>query len=504
MSRKKSVTTFREPCTDAGNAEAIAALCGNVLRYDHKQGRWLIWNEQRIRWEEDTSRRVRVFAKNAARHRAKAALSIKDATESTRQFKWARQSESAYALNVALDLAKSEPPIEDDGKGWDADPMLLGVANGVLDLRTGKLRSPTRQDQVTKRSPLAFDPYAKCVRWRQFLGEVFGDDTELIRFIQKAVGYTLTGSVEEHCLFALHGTGRNGKTTFLEVLLHLVGDYGIDLPFSNLEIKHYPIGEGVNLPGARFAKSVETRRGGQLDEGRVKSWTGGDTISIRPLHRNVFAFQPTHKLWLAFNHKPEIKDASPGMWSRIRLIPFERSFEKYQADKKLTEKLKAEASGILNWALEGCAAWQTESLGTPVAVEKATGEYEQESDILAPFIAGCCEADVCFSVPFGELWEAYKKHCGTSTRAMSQKEFSERLDEKGFKSTRSGHERIRVRTGLRVRKVDADARTDADASLRLVPSGEFSIEEVEGRVRTCPHVRRVTEMPSLLALADTD
>ena len=491
-SKQKKDSEILPPHTDSGNAELIAGLYKDSLRYDHKQGRWIIWSDPRGCWEEDATSKVRILAKNAARFRAKAALSVNDKEESTEEFKWAKQSESGYRLDRALEGAASEQPISDAGDGWDADPMLLGVTNGILDLRTGTMRSATHQDRVTKFCRVRFDSDAKCQRFNLFVDEIFGGDRELIRFVQKAVGYTLTGNVDEHCLFALYGTGRNGKTTFLEVILYLLGDHGVDLPFSNLDTRHYPIGEGVNLPGARFAKSVETRKGRQLDEGRVKSWTGGDTITIRPLHRNAFSFRPTHKLWLAFNHKPEIKDASLAMWSRIRLIPFERTFEKSKSDKKLVRTLKEEGSGILNWALEGCLAWQREGLETPTTVEQATREYQEESDAVGPFIDECCEVGEGFDVPIGELWKAYVAwNARTEETPLSQKEFRDCLDEKGFHKGRIGHKRDRVRRGLRLRRAQgtADARTDADASFELIPIDNSRIEETQDQrphVSACP------------------
>jgi putative DNA primase/helicase len=476
MSKRKKPSDFLR--TDAGNAEMFAAsYCDNV-RFDHRQQRWLIWDKTLRRWVEDRQDKVRVLMKNIFRHRMRLAVKAPETEERAKEIKWALQSESYYRIEKALELAKSEPPISDPGDGWDADPLLLGVANGILDLRTGKLRNATQQDRVTKFSPVVFDPGAECPHWLKFLEEIFGGDHELIRFMQKAVGYTLTGNVEEHCLFALYGTGRNGKTTFLETILYLMGEYGVDLPFSNLDTKHYPIGEGVNLPGARFAKSVETRKGRHLDEGRVKSWTGGDTISVRPLHRNAFSFQPTHKFWLAFNHKPEITDTSPAMWNRIRLIPFGQKFEKHKADKKLVGTLKAEASGILNWAIKGCLAWQRDGLEAPATVEQATHQYEQESDALAPFIADCCEVGSGFHVASGELWNAYQTYCDDNgMKAMSQKEFSDCLDEKGFQAERTGHKRVRIRTELRLRQGTADTRTDADTTLGLIPIGKSHIEE---------------------------
>lgn len=493
-SKRKKDPEILPPHTDSGNAELIAGLYKNSLRYDLKRGRWIIWNDSRSRWEEDVTRKVRILAKAAARFRSKAAFSINDKEESIEEFKWAKQSESGYRLDKALEGAASEPPVSDEGNGWDADAMLLGVANGILDLRSGTMRSATHQDRVTKFTPVKFDPGAKCQRWSQFVGEIFGNDRELICFVQKAVGYTLSGNVDEHCLFALYGTGRNGKTTLLEVILHLLGDYGVDLPFGNLDTKHYPIGEGVNLPGARFAKSVETGKGRQLDEGRVKSWTGGDTITIRPLHRNAFSFQPTHKLWLAFNHKPEIKDASPAMWSRIRLIPFEQRFEKSKRDKKLVRTLKEEAPGILNWAIEGCLAWQREGLEAPATVEQATREYEEESDAVGPFIEECCEVGGGFCAPSGELWKAYEAWCDRIDETpLFRKDFGDSLDEKGFHKDRIGHGRNRVRKGLRLRQTQgtADARTDADGTFGLIPIDEPCIEQTQHQrppVSACPQL----------------
>ena len=308
MTTKKKPPTF--PRTDAGNAEMFADLYGEKVRFDHKQTRWLIWNETRSRWIEDKQYKVRILAKRTARQRAKTALGIDSEDERRREILWAFQSEGRYRIDAALELAKSEAPISDGGEGWDADSWLFGVANGIVDLRTGKLREATQADRITKFSPVAFDPDAKCLRFEKFLEEVFEGDHDRSRYVQKAVGYSLTGNTREQCLFACFGKGSNGKTTLIEILLHIFGDYGVGLDFSTLETKNHVIGEGLNLPGARFAKSVETREGRQIDEARVKSWTGGDTISIRPLYRNSFSFSPSHKLWLSFNDKPIITDAS--------------------------------------------------------------------------------------------------------------------------------------------------------------------------------------------------
>jgi len=449
---KKKRNPYLYPRSDSGNAELFAFLYRDSVRFDHKQGRWLLWENDR--WAEDKQDKVRGLMKQAARRRHELVLDLGESDERTRQIKWALQSESRYAIDAALELAKSERNVTDDGEKWDAGPMLLGVANGVVDLTTGQFRTATQGDFITKLSPVAFEANAECPRFKQFLKEIFDGDPERIHYIQKVVGYTLTGSVEEHCLFACFGSGRNGKSTLLEVLLHIMGDYGVDLSFSTLETTHQ-IGEGANLPGARFAKAVEIREGRRLDEARVKSWTGGDTISVRPLYQNAFSFSPTHKLWLAFNHKPVVADNSPAIWNRIHLIPFERKFEKQAADKKLLPALKAEAPGILNWAIEGCLLWQTEGLTVPTAVEDATRQYEQESDPVGPFLAECCEQSPEYHITKRELWKSYQ---GWSAEPISQKAFAEKLRSRGFGERRTGS--TRSWTGVRLRLCDKSDSSD--------------------------------------------
>lgn len=450
------------PRTDSGNAELFASLCGKNVRFDHKRARWLIWDEECNSWREDTQSRVRTLMKATARRRLKNSHSLAD--DSVREFKWALSSESRRGIEAALELAKSEPPISDSGEGWDDDPWWLRVANRVVDLRGGVAREATRDDRITKSSPVTLDPEAKCPRFEQFISEIFAGDEELIRFVHKAIGYSLTGSVQEQCLFACYGDGRNGKSTLLEILFYMLGDYAVDLPFSALEAKRYghTLGEGVNLPGARFAKVVEIQEDRQLDEARVKSWTGGDTMSVRPLYCNPFSFDPTHKLWLAFNHKPIITDDSHAMWRRIRLIPFLQKFEGAQKDPALLDKLKAEAPGILNWAIEGCLQWQKEGLDTPSAVEQATQEYQAESNTLAPFLDDYCVVEAAASVKSSDLWTSYQDWAAKNgERRMSRKAFVGRLKKHGFQPRTEGHDKIRVWRGLRMRAPVADARADA-------------------------------------------
>ncbi len=503
MSRKKRYPQYDR--TDTGNAALFAQLYKNTVLFDHRQQRWLIWDASKSRWTEDKTVQVCEFAKKSAEHRLKVLTpNLPSGTdpqrdEQKREAKWAIESQSFYRINAALELAKSVPSIADAGERWDADPWLFGVANGVVDLKSGMPHQATQQDRITKFSPVVFDRNADCPRFKQFLSEVFDGDSELTEYVRKAVGYSLTGSTREQCLFGCHGKGSNGKTTFLEIVFHIAGDYAVDLLFSMLETKKYAIGEGVSLPGARFAKSVETKEGRELDEARIKSWTGGDTISIRPMYRNAFSFRPTHKLWLAFNHKPVIRDDSDAMWRRIRLIPFLHTFDSARADKGLLDKLKAEAPGILNWAIAGCLAWQTDGLKTPAAVERATSEYEAESDPLRQFLDDCCEFDFVHIAPKGDLRAAYERWClANKEKPLNKNVFAEKMRDRDFGEGSTGS--VRYWTGLRLKPADTTDTTKG--CLQYFPIEQCSIEKSlqGGRVASVAS-GGAEEMPSLAEFA---
>ncbi|MGA2855971.1 MAG: phage/plasmid primase, P4 family [Candidatus Sulfotelmatobacter sp.] len=231
--RYPEVTRFRQ--TDVGNAELIAALFGSTLRYDHATGRWLVWQQH---WfSPDSDNTALCLAKAAARWRGRAAYKLDDHGECDAHYKWAIKSESCPRLEAALKLAQSEHPISDAGNNWDVDSMLLGVQNGVVDLCTGKLRNGKRSDRILLHSDIAFNPAARSPRWERFLKELFGENQELIDYVQRAVGYCLTGDTSEQVLFLCYGTGANGKSTFLDVLRYICGGYAYNLPFSAFELK---------------------------------------------------------------------------------------------------------------------------------------------------------------------------------------------------------------------------------------------------------------------------
>lgn len=394
--------------TDAGNGEYFAFLQGDRLRYDHARKRWLVWTGHW--WTPDADAEVRRLAKDTARQRYVDALQIEDLKERAAEAKWAVGMEARSRLDSMLLLAQSERPIADDGTGWDADPWLLGVANGIVDLRTGSLRAGRPEDRLTLHTTVAYDPAATCPRWERFLAEVFAGDQALISFIQRAVGYSLSGLTVEQVLFMCFGSGANGKSTFLRVVRAVLGDYAHNVAFSTLELSAR---SGIphdlaNLVGRRFISASETSELARLNEARIKALTGEDPLTARRLYESEFTFQPVGKFWLSVNHRPQVRDDSVGYWRRIREIPFTQCFRDDQCDPHLFATLQGEAAGILAWAVRGCLAWQREGLGPPEVVQQATAEYQRESDPVVGFLEDCCVQVPNAYTRSSALFQAYR------------------------------------------------------------------------------------------------
>ncbi len=338
--------------TDSGNAELLASLYKDILRYDHAARRWLVWREHW--WTTDQDAEVIRLAKQAVRLRGRQAAEIEDEGLQDKVRKWARQSEALSRLKAAIELAQAEPQLKDDGTRWDSNSMLLGLKNGVLDLRTGRLRHGRPSDYITLHADISFDAKAQCPRWRKFIEEIFGGELALIDYVHKAVGYSITGSTQEQVIFLCYGTGANGKSTFLEVMRHVLGSYAYNLPFSAFEMKaRSPISNDIAaLPHKRFVTALETNELSELNESRIKALTGCDPITARFLYRENFTFVPDGKFWLAFNHKPRVSDDSHGFWRRVRLIPFLKEFSDKKRDSRLLETLRPRPPE-LNWLVQG-------------------------------------------------------------------------------------------------------------------------------------------------------
>jgi putative DNA primase/helicase len=393
--------------TDTSNAELLANLFGQKLRYDHKKRRWLLWKGHR--WEPDQDGHISRLAMDAARVRYASAELVNDLRERKRIADWAIGSESRMRLDACISIARNIRPIADNGEGWDMETMLLGVSNGVLDLTTGKIKNGCQDDGITMTTGVDFDPSARCPRWEQFLVEVFGEDG-LIDWIQRSLGYSITGNTSEQCVFIGHGSGANGKTKFYEAIKNTLGNYSYSAPFPTFEL-HQRAGIPNDLAALefkRFVTSSETNDNTRLNESRIKAISGGDPITARYLHAEYFTFNAHLKLWLFVNHKPKVADDSHGFWRRVRLIPFTRQFSGENDDKELGEKLRAEAPGILAWLVRGCLEWQKRRLEPlPECVKTATETYKAESDDLIDFVNERCIDSVGCKTKASDLYRAY-------------------------------------------------------------------------------------------------
>lgn len=431
------------PRTDAGNGEQFAHLYGDSLRYDHRRKRWLTWAGHW--WEPDADAEVQRLAKDAARYRYQQGSSIEDLKDREAEAKWAISSESKMRMDAALSRAQSEHPIADAGATWDSDPWLLAVDNGVVVLDTGRLRDGNQADRITMHSPVEYDPDAKCPRWEAFVREVFAGDDELVDYIWRACGYSLTGITSEQCLHISFGSGWNGKTRFREAVEAVMGDYAGNTAFSTLEYAgRYAIPNDLAaLQGKRLVTASEVNEGRRLNEARLKMLAGEDTVTARFLYSEHFSFRPVAKVWLSVNHKPFVGDNSSGFWRKIRLVPFTQSF-KGRADKQLEEKLRNEHSGILAWMVRGCLEWQKRGLEPPGIVKGATEQYRAESDPLAAFSEEACIAKPDATTKASNLYKRYKlwaEDAGLSDRerlsstkfgTMMGERFTKRKDRAGW------------------------------------------------------------------------
>lgn len=383
-----------EGLTEAAHAERFAQAYGHELRYDHRRGIWVMYRDGR--WRLDPTETARNWGIQFARSRQREAAEETDIDKKARALKFLVHAESQSGVDRLMNLSRIFPPLNDPGTEWDQNLWLLGTPNGLIDLRTGTHRAGDPADRMTFATSVPFDAAATCPRWIEFLSEVFDGDARLSEFFQRFIGYSLSGDTTEQILVICYGKGANGKSTALNTLRKVLGDYAANLPFSSLEYRGASAGipnDLAALAGRRLVLSAETVEGAKLHEGRIKALTGGDPITARFLHGEWFTFEPQAKFLLSVNHKPVVTDDSVAMWRRIRLLPFTRSFTGSACDATLPKRLLSEGPGILNWAIQGCVNWQAHGLNAPEPVMAATREYEAESDALADFIDERLEID---------------------------------------------------------------------------------------------------------------
>ena len=458
------------PCTHLANAYRIRHYYQGRIWYALGFG-WILWTGRfwrpdptgegalatgfvgglSCRIAQEAATLARRAAHDADEDRRKSLMSQAEAL-----LKWAVQSEHERTIAAGLKLSKHA--LLTDYGALNADPWLFNVQNGTLDLRTGALRPHDPADLITFLAPVAFDPAARCSTWERFLFEVFAGDRDLVAFIQRAVGWSLTGAVKERALFFLYGdTGKNGKTTLVEAILKLVGasgeasyGYGRKVGADTFMKSKNPEDnqrKAATLAGPRFVCTSEVDEEHRLNEQLIKDITGGDTLEGRRLYQEAFTFKPQFKPWMYGNHKPEIRGTDDAIWSRVRLVPFEVSF-KGREDLNLADKLEAELSGILNWAIEGCLDWQRHGLQPPAKVQAATQAYREEMDVFGPFIQECCVVHRNAEVWANDLWNTYRVWCAEAgVREQSQTKLGNYLTSKGF-IKEGGHRVKRIGIGL--------------------------------------------------------
>lgn len=404
------------PHTDLGNAERFVKAYLNTFRYDHSRRAWLAWQGH---WWKEVEESV-VF-------RASVKV-VRDTKEKAKQkgdgvlHAWMLATESGGHLKEMVGRARNIRPVAVEQGAWDKDAYLFGVANGVINLRTGQFSAGKRDDFITLHSPVTYDSAASCPLFDKFFDEIFLSRADLCRYVIKALGYSMTGDTRERCLFIKYGSGNNGKSLLGALIGYIMGDYGKSTPSETLSStrEEGPRNDIARLSDARYVTASEAGLKRGVAEELLKRITGKDVFVARYLHREFFEFVPRFKLWLSCNHKPPIQGTDAAIWSRIPLIPFEGEFRGSNEDKDLDTKLAAEAPGILNRLVEGCLLWQQEGLAIPECIRAASADYRSESNPIAPFLDACCECDQArdaeyedaeWAVLKDKLFAAYVAYC---------------------------------------------------------------------------------------------
>ena len=450
------------PYSDYTNALAFVRDHGQDLRYCYPWNAWLVWTG--THWQRDTSGAVMRLAKQTVKRLARQIEALDDKKQIAALMAHVKASLSTAKLKALVENAQSEPGIAVQPADLDTNPWLLNCANGTLDLRTGTLSTPHQQaDLMTKCLVAEYDPQASCPTWGRFLWRIMGgsqgpDDpdmsvgelaqrqqadaraTALIAYLQRAAGYTLTGSTREQCLFFCYGPTKTGKSTYLAMLRHLLGPYGKQTDMQTFLHKDRPEvrNDLADLAGTRYVYAVESQEGKRLAEGLVKQMTGGvDAMKARFLYEELFEFRPMFKAYIGTNHAPQIQDSDDAIWERIRRIPFTVQIPKAERNKDLEEALLKELPGMLAWAVQGCLAWQEAGdLKEPQAVIDSTQGYRDEMDDVGRFLTEVCalgDGDI-YKTQASALLQAYHRWLGQPS--MTAKAFNRALTDRNYVSKR--------------------------------------------------------------------
>lgn len=411
--------------SEEATALRFADLHGSERRHVALWNRWLLWNG--AHWRVDDTQRTRELMRRLCRKVAR------EYQKETNKQMTARTIASRRFIEGAERLASADSRIAAHPDQFDADPWALNTPAGIIDLRTGKMRAHKADEHCTKITAVAPDASCSIATWLSFLDRAAGGDTELIDFLQRMTGYALTGSILEHALFFLYGTGANGKSTFLNAVTGCIGDYhrtaAIET-FTASTTERHPT-DLAALRGARLVTAVETEEGRRWAESKIKSLTGGDRIAARFMRQDFFEFTPTFKLVIAGNHMPSLRSVDEAIRRRFHLVPFTITIPPAERDPKLGDKLQQEWPGILHWMICGCLDWQRRGLSPPPIIQKATANYLEAEDTLAAWIDDAGTRDSNAWEYTADLFSSWRKFAGRSGEyAGSLRWFSQRLQDR--------------------------------------------------------------------------
>lgn len=459
--------------TDEGNAERIARVVAGDMFWVPEWKTWMFWRGDK--WDARTDEHVVQRALDVLRRIPEEVSFYEDPDEQQKHLRFAANSLNSNKVMAAVQLARAHPELLSRPGDFDNEPYLLNCLNGTLDLRSGNLRKHRRDDMLTQRVNCSFDPKARSKDWQKVVSDALGGSGELISYLQRVLGYCLTGAVDEEKFFFLLGVPGAGKGTIIESFAGMMGDYARSMSSKTLG-RGIPQGGGgasedvARLKGARFVYASEFNRGERLDEAFVNTITGGDTITARFLYQSAFEFLPEFKLFLSANHHPRLGGGPmSGIWRRVQVIPFEHRPTK--VDMKLKVRLRSEEArmGILAWAVEGCLAWQEQGLGDPPEkVEEAKTEYQQESDSFAVFIGEAIVSTPNSKVLVSDMFAAYQAWATASgVRPVGKQALGRILKERGLEPTTKEVTQQGKRKGARAWK-NVDLRPGVRGDVRKV------------------------------------
>jgi putative DNA primase/helicase len=434
---------------DVRNAKAFSQMAKGTFVYVATRNRWLRWDG--YRWELCEKEEQVAYAKDVCREILAEASRIfaQDQERGKRLVQDAMAAHSLPRINAMLELAVSEPGMAVTDRELDSDPYLLGVANGVVDLRTGTYRANVPELYITRYCGAAYEDDIRCDRWAVFLDQIFQSDVETIESVQRLLGCTLLGLAGEEILIICFGHGCNGKSVFSNVVHKIMGSYAVTAAPSILTTRKPgdagPRNDLASLAGARYVSINELQAGDRLDEQVVKLLAGREPISARFLHQEFFEFVPSFTPWLRTNHKPIVTGEDDGIWRRLVLLRFGRTFADHEKDPELEKKLLAERDGILLWMIEGARKYLADGLKLSPRMKAEWNTYRTESDLLGEFLADKAIKDPGGKISQHSLYTDYQLWCrDCGVRALSKKSFTQRLAERGHPEAKSGGQRFYV------------------------------------------------------------